>query len=402
VTDEPPAHLAIGRPAVADPSGTCEPDAVSEIDLPAAPLEPPPVPPLAEAALTGFGLRLSDDDHHRYDPADVSWNESWFWDWFAPDGSHAGHCRIGHMPNQQRVWLWLYLFDSTGVPGGEWVCIEQPWLDHNWLEVPALAYDRIGLRFRHEPLLPMASGRLTVHGPARIVTGPRASMVTTVDVEVAWAATGGPHSPGQGNVRGHTSEGFDASRMEQPFDATVRQAIGPHQVTYTARGERDHSWGPRFWNMDWTFLALSSGSRRTQFVEVGIKGLDPILLGYLSNGGTTHELRSVDIDITDHHDSAQPFSGRVAVNAGDPTSRVGGDNEPSGHSIAGSIEVLTWCGLDVSHVLTPPRASDYRRSLIRLTPDDGGEPMMGWLETNRLSAADPDKPDKPDLHSDPA
>ncbi len=350
------------------------------------------MPELSIEELTGFGIRLGDDHHHPYDPADISWNESWFWDWFAPDGTFAGHCRIGHMPNQERVWLWLYLFDTAVVPGGEWVCIEQPWLDHNWLQVPTLAYDRLGLQFRHEPLHPMASGRLTLHGPARIVTGPRASTVTTIDVEVAWAATGGPHSPGQGDVRGHASDGFDASRMEQPFDATVRHAIGSHEVTYAARGERDHSWGPRFWNMDWTFLALSSSTRRTQFVEVGIKGLDPILLGYLSTGSATSALGAVEIDLTDHDDLAMPFSGRVAVHA---TGSHSVEGNRIGHSIAGSIEVLTWCGLDVSHVLTPPRSSDYRRSLIRLTPDDGGEPLMGWLETNRLLDGDPDKPESP-------
>ncbi len=342
---------------------------------PDAPLAPPPVPPLTDAQVTTFGMRLTDDAHHPYDPADVSWNESWFWDWFAPDGSRAGHCRIGHMPNQQRVWLWLYLYD-----GGEWVCIEQPWLDHSYLQVPALAYDRLGLAFHHDPVDPMRAGHLHVHGPARIVRGPRAGWVTPVSVDVHWAATGGPHSPGQGHVRGHTSEGFDASRMEQPIAATVRHEIAGVATTYAARGERDHSWGPRFWNMDWTFLALSTESDRTQFVEVGIKSLDPILLGYLSREGHTAELSSVEMDIVDHDDADRPFSGRVAVHA------------PDGTTIAGTVEVLTWCGLDVHHVLTPPRASDYRRSLIRLTPDGGGEPMLGWLETNRLHPDDPDKP----------
>ena len=55
-----------------------------------------------------------------------------------------------------------------------------------------------------------------------------------------------------------------------------------------------------------------------------------------------------------------------------------------GGRLAGRIEPLTGAEMDISHCFDPPRASIYRRTLIRFTPDDDLAPCLGWLESNRF------------------
>ena len=44
---------------------------------------------------------------------------------------------------------------------------------------------------------------------------------------------------------------------------------------------------------------------------------------------------------------------------------------------------ITAAEIDVTHCFDPPQRSVYRRALVRLTPADGGQPLLGWLEANR-------------------
>src|SRR5258708_23462574 len=49
-------------------------------------------------------------DEGRHEPApDKWWNESWYFDFAAPDGSIGGYVRLGYYPNQQVAWWWAYL-----------------------------------------------------------------------------------------------------------------------------------------------------------------------------------------------------------------------------------------------------------------------------------------------------
>ncbi|MDZ7733327.1 MAG: hypothetical protein U5R31_09625 [Acidimicrobiia bacterium] len=75
---------------------------------------------LTDEELARFGITPEDEYPHPYSPDHEWWNESWFWDWFTPDGSLAGHLRLGWHPNQERVWLWLLLYN-----GSEWLVLEE-------------------------------------------------------------------------------------------------------------------------------------------------------------------------------------------------------------------------------------------------------------------------------------
>lgn len=322
---------------------------------------------LSLAELTRFGIEPADEYPHPFSPDYEWWNESVFYDWYDADGANAGHCRIGWHPNQQRLWVWLYLYN-----GAEWVALEHTRLPFAALKLPDIAYDDgWGLRFAYAVGEPLRSGRLTVEGFGRVVSGPRIGMILPVGVELDVETVGAPHSLGQHTVPGHSDASYSTSRFEQPIRAHGRYTIGSETRALAVRGERDHSWGPRWWNMEWNFIAVNGADYRLQCVTVHIPDASVINTGYLHRDTTTN-ISDVRLDLAfDDESVTRPVRGRFAVTAED------------GSTMAGSIESISGAEIDITHTFVPPRRSVYRRALIRLTPDDG-TPVIGWLESNRF------------------
>jgi hypothetical protein len=322
-------------------------------------------PDLTLEELTRFGIRPEDEGLHPFDPHVEWWNESWFWDWFDDAGTVAGHCRIGLFPAQKRGWVWCFLHVA-----GEWVAVEELRLPLADFQLPRLAYDRWGLRFAYDPLAALRRGRLTFTGFGRVVSGPRAGMVLPLGVDLYVDAVGAPHTTGRSNVPGHESREFDACRFEQPIAAEGTLRIDDRTVDFRGRGERDHSWGPRPWNMEWTFIVASNDALRLQCVEVRIPNAGRLGVGYLHRD-STQSLSAVEIAVDfDHASLARPLAGRFAVTAEDGT------------RLAGRLEPITAAEIDITHTFVPPERSIYRRALIRVHLDGGGAPLLGWTEFN--------------------
>lgn len=323
---------------------------------------------LSDEELTKYGISFADDGFHPYDPSERWWNESWFWDWYTIDGSVAGHCRIGLIPGQGRAWLWLYLFRD-----GEWLGVEQPFLDLAKVRRPEIAYDDPGLSFSYRIIDPLRRGRLRVQAAARVLSGPRAGRVLPVAVDLEVMSIGAAHSTGPGDQEGHSSATYDARRMEQPIVVWGPIRIGDDTVDLEGRGERDHSWGPRYWLLEWSFFALNGLERQLQCVEVRFPGDGTIAIGYTHAGpdgeGETREIREVSIDVERSDSLEGAFRGRCRV--------VDEEATP----LAFSFETISAHEMDLSHVLEPPPPrSVYRRALIRAIPEDGSPPLVGWLE----------------------
>lgn len=324
---------------------------------------------LTDDEIAAFGIAPQDEYAHPYSPDHEWWNESWFWDWFRPDGSAAGHLRIGVFPNQRRVWLWLLLFD-----GDRWVALEEtrlPLGDWDWPD--HLTYDRLGLRCSWEVGSPLRSGRLRCEGFGRVVSGPRAGLVLPVACDLEITAEGVPHSSGEGNVEGHMDESYSTSRFEQPVSVAGSFSIGPEVHDMTGQGERDHSWGPRDWNLEWAFLVMGGHQLRMQWAAVDIEGLDRISVGYLKRGEDTRNITEVDESLHFGRALDETVSGPFRVTADD------------GSTLEGEIETISAAEIDIAHCFVPPRPSTYRRALIRVQVD--GERNVGWLEVNRFDPA---------------
>jgi hypothetical protein len=332
----------------------------------------------SDAELTKFGVTFSDEWPHAFDPAVEWWNESWFFDWFDAGGNVAGHCRLGLHPNQQRAWIWYYHFS-----GGEWIVVEEPRLPIAELclaptggpaqpEVACFAYERFGLSFAWEPDAPLRSGRFRFSGFGRVLTGPRAGMIQPVSADLRVAALGAAHSPGRANAPGHESQKFPASRMEQPIAVSGTLSAAGIETNFEGRGERDHSWGPRHWNLEWTFVVLNGDDLRMQCAEARIPNIDPIHGGYLSRGDTTVSITKAKFDFAYHDDDvARPVDGTLAIVAEDGT------------ELRFEIEPIAAAEIDITHTFVPPQRSVYRRALVRARRD-GGPPLVGWTESNRF------------------
>lgn len=324
------------------------------------------MPDPTQRELTKFGIQLEDEGSHSFDPDVEWWNESWFWDWFDATGELAGHCRIGIHPNQQRAWVWFYLYRA-----GEWIAVEEPRLPLTDLGLATLAYDRFGLRFSWEPKEPLRAGRLRFEGFGRVVAGRRAGMILPVGADLEIHALGPPHSQGRARAPGHSSEKHPANRFEQPIAAHGSLSLDGIRHPFAGRGERDHSWGPRAWNLEWTFLVLNGEDLRLQCSEASVPGAGRFAGGYLQRGETV-SLSEVRFDLRFHHDSVlAPFAGRFSAQA------------PDGNRVAAELEVISAAEIDLTHTFVPPQRSVYRRALLR-AHREGAAPLLGWLEFNRF------------------
>lgn len=349
---------------------------------------------IADTAIGQFGIRAADEGLHRHDPDDELWNESLFYDWYTEDGSLAGHCRIGLLPAQDRIWFWLYVYDGTS-----WIAVDEARLplsgletaeDHTWSYTqPGLEFSRtVGEGLRHNTL------RVRTFG--RVISGDGIGRVVPVEVDVRVVGMGPCHSVGDVGVDGHTSDTYSAARFEQPTCTFGHMTIDGEEHPLDARGERDHSWGPRMWNMDWRFLVLNRPGLRAQAARICFDAEDPAIsrgdaghgqdgddeddamtVGYFSVGhdaADTKHVEQVRFALTFDDDMCNPWHGRAELDVED------------GPTLAGSIECITAAEIDASHVFTPPQQSVYRRALVRFTPDDGSAPCLGWLEINRFPA----------------
>jgi hypothetical protein len=323
--------------------------------------------PLPLEELTRFGIQPADEAPHPFSPDYEWWNESVFVDWYDRDGTNAGHCRIGWHPNQDRLWMWLFLYN-----GEEWVAIEETRLPLARLKLPKIAYDDgWGLRFSYRTIEPLRAAHLEASGFGRVVTGRRTGMILPVEVALDVSTVGPAHSLGESSVPGHSDETLSTNRFEQPVRVAGSYGIAGDVRAIEGRGERDHSWGPRLWNMQWRFMVVNGDDFRLQCTCVDIPGIDEIRTGYLHHARMT-TLTEVAFDLVFDDDTVtNPLHGRFSVKADDGT------------ALAGSIEALTATEIDITHVFEPPRRPVYRRALVRCTPD-GGRPALGWLEFNRF------------------
>ena len=321
--------------------------------------------------LTQFGVRPADEHQHPFDATDPTWNESIFYDWYSADGRLAGHVRLGLMPGQDRVWLWLYLFDGT-----RWVAVDEARLPLANFDWERFTYDHTGLRFEREVVEELLHNRLRVSAFGRVVAGPEVGRVLPVSVDLDIYGIGPCHSVGDTGVEGHSHGQLSAARFEQPTRVTGSFRIGSEHFELDARGERDHSWGPRMWNMEWRFLVLNGETFRRQAVAVsfgdGEPDEDALMVGYSSDERGSSDIDSVRFELRYSDDAQQPFEGRVQA------------RYENGAELCGTLICVSACELDATHVFSPPQPSRYQRALVRYTPDDGSAACLGWLEINRF------------------
>lgn len=171
---------------------------------------------------------LAPEDEGRHEPGgEPLWNESWYYDFVAEDGSLGGYVRLGLYPAWGRAWYWACLVTADG----ERVAV----IDHEApLPGPDLSVSGDGYTASHATVERFRSARVHL-----------ASKELSLDLE--WRTEGG--------VYGYAI----TPRYEVP--CVVTGTVGG--VPFRGYGERDHSWGVRdWWSISWLWSSgrLEDGS----------------------------------------------------------------------------------------------------------------------------------------------
>ncbi|MFS2291243.1 MAG: hypothetical protein FWJ90_00895 [Actinomadura sp.] len=187
-----------------------------------------------------WDLEPADEDLHAPGPEQL-WNESYYFDFAAPDGSLAGYVRLGLYPNWNRAWYWAALVG----PGRPLIIIadnDAPLPEPGSADVRTRTYT--GTQRITEPFGPAL---VTLDGTAAVADDPTAAYgdlasaeTTRLTFDLRWDTVSGvyPYK--------------DIPRYEIPCTVSGTVTAGGETFTIDAHGERDHSWGERdWWKVSW-------------------------------------------------------------------------------------------------------------------------------------------------------
>jgi hypothetical protein len=195
-------------------------------------------------------LTPADEDLHQPGPEPL-WNESYYFDFAAPDGSIGGYVRLGLYPNWNRAWYWACVVR----PGQPALLVAD-----NAAPLPAPGSTDLrgsGIAASQQIAEPLRSARIALDAAAAVLSEPAAAYAgldgaaeTRLALDLEWVTSGGVYPY------------RDLPRYEIPCEVTGTVTIGGEQTAVRASGERDHSWGERdWWQISWLWTSgrLSDG-----------------------------------------------------------------------------------------------------------------------------------------------
>jgi hypothetical protein len=293
----------------------------------------------------------SDEQAHAPGPEPL-WGESWYFDFFAPDGAFGGWVRVGLYPNLGVTWYHAYLVGSgrptiavaeyeaaLPKPGRLELRANGLWAEH----VCETALD-------HWTVGNEAFG-LAVEDPADLYSPIPTGEPVPIGFDLEWETAGEPYH------YVHTT------RYEIPCSVHGEIAVGDERLALDGFGQRDHSWGVRdWWQFDWCWTA-----------------------GRLEEGTRFHgsDIRISDVDVGfgyEQHDTR-----RIATNAVAATETLGSDGFPTDGAItigdlALGIEPIAFAPALLQH---EGHVSRFPRALCRFIAGDG-RAGFGWTEWNQV------------------
>jgi hypothetical protein len=310
------------------------------------------------------GFVPADELVHDADPADPSWNESWFFSWIDLAGGPSGFLRVGVMPNQRRAMLWCFLHVD-----GAWLAVEESRLHVDDLDLTqGIAYDRWALRFDWQADRPLRGARFSFEGAFRARSGPATGAVVPVSVDLSGEATGACLGTGTGRD-GEDAGRYPASRFEQSLVVSGTAVVEGEVHSVRGGGHRDRSWGPRTWRQPYTLGDLQAEDRQLYFV-----GLRPGYgMAYLREG--ERELRHLQWagGEVSYDDAGRTITAaRLELVDGDGA-QVDVELEPVGPSVC----------FDMGHTCEPPEHWLYWRTMVQARISGWPATSRGWFEANR-------------------
>jgi hypothetical protein len=301
-------------------------------------------------------LRPAPQDEQRHEPTtEQLWNESYYFDAVAADGSLGAYVRVGLYPNLGVSWYTAFVCG----PGRATLAVvdfEAPLPAAGSLDIA-----REGLTAEHACETPLERFRVKldsdaeIHAdPAGLLRGERGAPVPLA-IDLSWTTDGEPYAYRM------------TTRYEVPCVVSGTVRFGDELLELRGPGQRDHSWGTRdWWAMDWMWSAAAfDDGTRMHAVALRIPGAPVLSVGYVQPGdGGVIELDAVETDEEVGEDGLIEEA-RIAVDRGLPQLEV---------------TPLAFGPL----LLTAPdgRITHFPRAMCRMTSEDGRS-GLGWVEWNR-------------------
>ncbi len=317
----------------------------------------------------------SDEGRHAPD-AEELWNESYYCDFVAGDGSLAGWLRLGLYPNRQVAWwtTWI-VHPGSGAPGVCSVDYRAPVPPGDTLVCRSTVHDRTGGRIEIDLRRPLEEFRLAAQVPATAVADPAdvytvgehaAGPATDLDLDLTWTTDGSPY---------HYEL---TTRYEIPCLVSGRVAIGDETYTVEGQGQRDHSWGVRDWwafGWCWCSMRLDDGTR-IHLADIRMPGM-PVFFGYIQTPGQVRPVTALNVseELGDH---GFPTTARIEIAAA-PEHDLGIDVTP----VAFGPVLLRD---DHPAADAEARVSRFPRAVVTCRTDDGRS-GSGWIEWNQPGPA---------------
>jgi hypothetical protein len=312
-------------------------------------------------------VEFADELVHPADPADWSWNESWFFSWIDLAGGPAGFFRIGLLPNQQRAMLWCFVNVD-----GRWLGVEEGRLNLDHVDTTeGAAYNKWNLRFGWKPDPPLAGARFTFAGDMLVRAGSGVGTYIPVEIDLACSATAGTFLGKEGTAAEDAT--YEDNRFEQPMVATGSIVVDGVSRPIAAGAQRDRAWGPRDWRQLFAMGDFQAPGRQLYFVGRTFPGLG---MGFVRHDGedARHLL------ITDGH---VDFDDRGCTIDAAWLRLEGEGVEP----IEVTMKAITPSVVfDLAHSCDPPERWLAWRTLVEAQVTGWADPCRGWFDTGRYGA----------------
>lgn len=182
---------------------------------------------------------------------DALWNESWYFDFAARDGSLGGYVRLGLYPNLGVSWFWAYVVQA----GGPLLAVrhhEAPLPPGDHLEVRDDGlWSQLVCETPHEHWTVGLEAFAVGLDDHRDALGAERGERVPLGLDLEWEAEAPPYDYPR------------ARRYEQACSVHGDVLIGSETIELHGTGERDHSWGGRDWwqiGWCWTSFHLDDGT----------------------------------------------------------------------------------------------------------------------------------------------
>ena len=295
-------------------------------------------------------------DEAPHDPGpEQLWNESWYFDAVAPDGSLGAYVRVGLYPHLDACW-YTALVCGPGRPTIAAIDFTAP------LPAPSgLTVSTPELRAEHRCSEPLGRFEVALQASARAYAD-AADLLrgapgepAALALELAWETAGAPYAYAL------------TPRYEIPCGVQGAIRVDERQLELRAAlGQRDHSWGVRdWWSMDWMWSALHlDDGTRLHAVQLRMPHTPPLGVGYVQpTSGELIELERVDA-------SEQVGANGLVTHA-----------ELVLHPPGLRLEVTPLAFGPLRLVAPDGRVSHFPRAMCRVHSSDG-RAGVGWMEWN--------------------